>query len=130
MKKTDLVNGFNEGNLYLLTNSEVNETKPWNVHPKFHGVYLKNIIMGNQTDGAFSAHLVKIENGCSIGEHIHEGKTELHEIIEGSGICIIGSNEVTYHPGDCALIPHDMRHKVIAGENGLFLLAKFFPALG
>jgi quercetin dioxygenase-like cupin family protein len=129
MDKKDFVNTLDAGNLYLLNTNEIIGKKTWNAHLKFRGVYLKDIITGSQTDGAFSAHLVKIESGCSIGEHIHEGKAELHEIISGSGTCTIGSKEVSYLPGDCALIPHDILHKVIAGKDGLFLLAKFVPAL-
>lgn len=129
MEHKDLTSSFNAGNLYLLAKNEKNEAKPWNAHPKFRGVYLKNIITGNQTEGVFSTHLVKVENGCSIGEHIHENNTELHEILKGTGTCMIGSIEVSYSPGDCAVIPQGTLHEVVAGENGLFLFAKFFPAL-
>lgn len=129
MEMTDLASGFEMGNLYLAANNEENGTKPWNAHPTFKGVYLKHILTGSKTNGTLSTHLVKIDNGCIIGEHMHEGKTELHEVIAGSGSCIIGDMEVTYNPGDSALIPGDTPHKVLAGETGLFLLAKFIPAL-
>ena len=129
MEHKDLSGSFNAGNLYLLAKHENNEAKPWNAHPKFRGVYLKNIITGNQTEGVFSAHIVKIEESCSIGEHTHDDNTELHEIINGTGTCMIGNKEVSYTPGDCAIIPKRTLHKVVAGENGLYLLAKFFPAL-
>lgn len=34
-----------------------------------------------------------------------------------------------YHPKCMGVIPKGTKHKVVAGENGLILLAKFFPAL-
>ena len=57
----------------------------WSAHPTFKGVYLKHLVKGEDTDGKFSCHLVKVEAGCQIGSHIHEGKWELHEVLEGIG---------------------------------------------
>jgi quercetin dioxygenase-like cupin family protein len=101
----------------------------WNEHPKFKGVYLKHLITGRDTDGALSCHMVKIDPNSALEEHIHEGQLELHEVIEGAGSFILSGKVATYHPGHMAVIPKGMKHKVIAGEKGLVLLAKFCPAL-
>lgn len=129
MKTENLITNLEKGNTHLLTASVSNVEKQWNPHLKFKGVYLKHIITGGQTGNRFSSHIVKIEPGCILDEHIHEGKTELHEVIEGDGICYLNDTRVIYSPGDCATIPDDTKHKVNAGEQGLILLAKFFPAL-
>jgi quercetin dioxygenase-like cupin family protein len=102
---------------------------PWNPHSVFKGVYLKHLIKGEKTNNQISCHLVKIEPGCEIGLHNHIGKTELHEVIEGYGDCITEGKGVHYKTGCVALVPADNNHKVTAGEKGLVLLAKFFPAL-
>lgn len=120
---------FEKGKLYTETDLEANDSKSWYAHAKFKGVFLKNIIVGNQTDGKFSAHLVKVEPGCILDEHIHPGVTELHEVINGSGNFYLNNKEATYKTGDYAIIPNDTKHKVVAGEKGLCLFAKFFPAL-
>lgn len=101
----------------------------WNAHPAFQGVFLKHLVKGEATEGKFSCHLVKIEAGCEIGEHLHEGKWELHEVIDGTGRCFLLEKEIPYKLGISAVIPADLKHRVVAGENGLYLLAKFIPAL-
>lgn len=129
MENIDLTQCLDRGNLYIPGENKENNAGEWTAHAKFKGVYLKNLITGTNTGGAFSTHLVRVDSNCEIGEHIHEGKTELHEVVDGNGICTIGEKEYNYNPGDSALILHDVRHKVVAGESGLFLLAKFVPAL-
>lgn len=129
MENIDLIQHFDRGNLYIPGENTENNVGEWASHAKFKGVYLKNLITGANTGGTFSTHLVRVEGNCEIGEHIHEGKTELHEVVEGNGICTIGEKDYVYNPGDSAVILHDIKHKVVAGESGLFLLAKFIPAL-
>jgi quercetin dioxygenase-like cupin family protein len=129
MKTENLISNFEKGNTHLLAASISNVEKQWNPHPKFKGVYLKHIITGGQTDNRFSSHIVKIDPNCILDEHIHDGKTELHEVIEGKAICYLNGTRVIYSPGDCTVIPDNIKHKVEAGENGLILYAKFVPAL-
>lgn len=102
---------------------------PWNFHPTFPGVSLKHLIIGKDTSGKFSSHLVRVNGGCEIGEHIHEGKWELHEIIAGQGKCIIEGKEIDYIEGVSAIIPAETSHIVKAVDNDLYILAKFVPAL-
>ena len=120
---------FEKGKLYSESAQETNDTKNWYPHPKFKGVFLKNIITGNQTAGKYSAHLVKVEPGCMLDEHTHPGISELHEVINGSGNFYLSNTEAIYKTGDYAIIPNNTKHKVVAGEKGLCLFAKFFPAL-
>ena len=101
----------------------------WNKHPQFKGVYIKHLVKGQDTNGNLSCHIVKVEPNCAILEHIHEGKIEIHEVIEGSGTCFLSEKEIPYSVGSIALIPADIIHKVVAGNDGIFLLAKFTPAL-
>ncbi len=77
----------------------------------------------------WNCHLVKIDAGCEIGTHNHCGKTELHEVIFGHGKCFVGEKEIDYTTGKITVMPADINHKVTAGDEGLFLFAKFFPAL-
>jgi quercetin dioxygenase-like cupin family protein len=92
-------------------------------------VFLKHLIKGKSTDNRLSCHLVKINPGCEIGIHNHVGKTELHEILSGFGHCMIEQKEFDYHKGVIGFIPADKNHSIKAENEGLFLLAKFFPAL-
>lgn len=98
-------------------------------HKKFNGVYLKHLIVGDITNNYISSHLVKVEPFCSLGEHTHAEQYEIHEVIQGTGECTIAGKQILYKPGIVALIPQNTSHSVTAGENGLYILAKFTPAL-
>jgi quercetin dioxygenase-like cupin family protein len=123
------LNYFNNGKLFI-NGSTVNlENLSWDEHPANKGVFLKHIIKGEETGNQLSCHFVKINPSCEIGLHIHAGKTELHEVLEGSGLCIIEESSVKYKKGVIGFIPADKNHSLKASESGLFLMAKFFPAL-
>ncbi|XXJ18202.1 cupin domain-containing protein [Desulfovibrio caledoniensis] len=102
---------------------------PWRQHPTFAGVALKHLITGAETGGAFSAHLVRLEPGAEIGDHVHETSWELHEVAGGDGECLLEGSAIPYEPGRVAVIPQNAPHRVRAGKDGLRLLAKFVPAL-
>lgn len=120
---------FENGILYMNENAVIVNELSWNEHPVYKGVFLKHLIKGENTNQQLSCHLVKIEPDCEIGLHNHAGKSELHEIVDGSGYCVIENNKFNYAAGITGFIPADANHLVKAGEQGLFILAKFFPAL-
>lgn len=129
MKPSETFSTFNNGVL-----SVPNVTKefcdiPWTPHPTFEGVELKNLITAADTDGQFSYHLVKIAPNKSILNHIHEKQLETHEVIAGSGTGINAEQKIPYKPGTISIMPAGIEHAVIAGDDGLYLFAKFFPAL-
>lgn len=101
----------------------------WRPHPAFEGVFLKALLTGEQTDGRFSSHLVRIDPGKAIGVHDHPDHWELHEVTEGEGVCNLLNEDIPYAPGCSTVMPRGEAHSVTAGEKGLKLLAKFIPAL-
>jgi mannose-6-phosphate isomerase-like protein (cupin superfamily) len=117
------------GTIHYSDRSENISDIEWSKHPKFNGVYLKNMIQGADTCGLFSSHIVKIDPNCCLETHCHENQMELHEVIEGDGSCKLIEDVFDYHFGKMAVIPKGESHMVQAGENGLTLLAKFFPAM-
>ncbi len=121
---------FQNGILYINGKKIENvQDIEWDKHPRFEGVFTKNIFTGKDSSNCISAMMVKIEPDCEIGNHIHQGKAELHEIISGSGFGTVGGDKIEYKPGIISLIPADINHSVKAGAAGLMLLAKFTPAL-
>jgi quercetin dioxygenase-like cupin family protein len=102
---------------------------PWRQHATFTGVALKHLVTGAETGGAFSVHLVRLEPGAEIGDHVHETSWELHEVAGGGGECVLEGNVIPYAPGSVAVMPLNAGHRVRAGKDGLRLLAKFVPAL-
>jgi quercetin dioxygenase-like cupin family protein len=103
--------------------------KPWNAHPSYKGVALRHLLTGSETDDRFSSHMVRVDPGCCLEPHVHDGQWELHEVVEGSAEARVGEDVVTYVPGTSSAIPQSMRHSVTAGSDGVLLLAKFIPAL-
>lgn len=122
-------NSFETGRLLTENTTKDFNDIPWSIHPIFTGVYLKHLITSNDTDGAFSYHLVKIEPNMEIGTHIHQTQLETHEVISGDGTCINNACEIEYKIGTISILPASIKHSVKAGKDGLYLFAKFFPAL-
>ncbi|MCM1046956.1 MAG: cupin domain-containing protein [Clostridiales bacterium] len=119
----------NEGKL-ILSNTEISFADiPWSKHPTFEGVELKHIVTSKQTNGQFSYHLVRIAPNKKIGNHVHKTQLETHEVISGSGVCINAGAEIKYEPGVISILPMNMPHEVRAGDEGLYIFAKFMPAL-
>ncbi|MDE5931628.1 MAG: cupin domain-containing protein [Lachnospiraceae bacterium] len=130
MDHKNLFEKFNEGGRLLLPDTTVVfDAIPWFEHPVFEGVELKHIITAEKTAGQFSFHLVRIAPNKKIGDHIHEKQLETHEVIAGAGVCVHNGVELPYEAGVISIFPIGVPHEVIAGENGLYLFAKFMPAL-
>lgn len=120
---------FNRGKLWIKSQLIDLSSIPWSKHPCFKGVELKNLITAEQTQNVFSYHLVRIAPEHKIGLHEHEQQTETHEIIAGSGYCIVQANKLIYKPGTISVLPSGVLHEVIASKEGLYLFAKFFTTL-
>ena len=120
---------FMSGTLGLPTKSVEFAAIDWSKHPTFEGVELKHIVTAKDTDGQFSYHLVRIAPNKSIKNHIHETQLETHEVIAGSGVCINDGASIPYKPGTISIMPSGIPHEVNAGNDGLYLFAKFIPAL-
>ncbi len=125
----NLFEKFNNGELRLPDKTILFRDIAWSKHPTFEGVELKHIITAKETGGTFSYHLVRIAPNKSIKMHIHETQLEIHEVIAGSGICINDGTELKYAPGVISVMPAKVPHQVDASEEGLYLFAKFMPAL-
>lgn len=120
---------FENGRLVNSEGGKSLDSIPWNKHPTFDGVSLKHIVTGNDSNGVFSYHLVRIEPCKMIGEHTHDPQLETHEVIAGDGVCRNGEHHYNYTPGTIAILPAGIQHEVTAHESGLLLFAKFIPPL-
>lgn len=120
---------FEDGIIYTLDNDIMGQDIAYTPHPKFKGVALKHLVTGDMTDGLISCHIVKVEPGCVLDFHSHENAVEIHEVIEGSGICTIRDKNVKYNVGVLGVMPKGVPHKIAAGKDGITVLAKFAPPL-
>lgn len=124
-----LFESFNNGSLKLSTTTTEFASIPWSKHPTFDGVELKHIVTAEETGGQFSYHLVRIAPNKSIKNHIHETQLETHEVIAGSGVCMNDGTEILYKAGTISIMPAGIPHEVNAEDDGLYIFAKFIPAL-
>lgn len=116
---------FEHGELVMEEKTKSIAAVPWVEHKDFAGVFLKNVITGDETRELFSCHLVRIEPNMTIGMHAHPTHIELHEIIEGGGVCRNENREISYSPGTTVMLACNSPHEVRAGDDGLCLFAKF-----
>ncbi|MCL2790915.1 MAG: cupin domain-containing protein [Desulfobulbus sp.] len=116
---------FDQGTIIHGTKRLSAASLAWNKHQTFAGVSLKNLLTGEDTDGMLTCHLVRIEPNMSIGRHSHPDSLELHEVVAGSGVCVTQNGTIPYTPGTMSVIGRDLPHEVHAGEDGLYLFAKF-----
>jgi len=119
----------NHETIHVLGEIVAAETLAWNPHPKFAGVSLRHLVTGKETGSRLSLHHVRIEPGCAIGDHAHAGQVEIHDVLAGSGSCVLDGVTIPYRPGVAAIMPADTVHRVDAGNEGLLLLATFSPPL-
>ena len=118
-----------EGKVVLgLEEARVADAK-WNPHPTYPGVSLKHLVTGSATNGQLSCHLVKVAAGSQISMHVHPDKLELHEVVSGIGTGTLGEQAIPYVVGTSVVIPANVPHNVVAGQEDIYLLAKFTPAL-
>ena len=130
MQFQDLFEEFNtQGKLVLTESTSLFKDIPWSKHQSFEGVELKHILSSQQSKGQFSFHLVRIVPNKKIGLHSHQEQLESHEVIAGDGLCLNNKQELIYEAGVISIFPKAVEHEVRAGANGLYLFAKFFPAL-
>lgn len=120
-----IFDAFAHGRIFCGRESVPAESLGWSEHGDFAGVFLKNMLVGEQTDGLVSCHLVRIDPNKAIGLHSHADSIELHEVIAGGGACITENGTLPYTPGTMSVIARTLPHEVHAGEDGLYLFAKF-----
>jgi quercetin dioxygenase-like cupin family protein len=129
MNNLQVFKAFENGALRLSQSEKSFIDIPWSKHPTFDGVELKHILTANDTGGIFSFHLVRIAPNKSIKNHIHETQLETHEVVSGSGICVNNGQVLNYEEGVVSIFPAGIHHEVNANSEGLYLFAKFIPAL-
>jgi quercetin dioxygenase-like cupin family protein len=117
------------GSMYFQDRTQEIEKMEWVPHPKFEGAFMKHLIKKADNDQLASCHLVRINPGYQLSDHIHENEWEYHHTIEGSGTGYLDGKEMAYLPGKIAVIPKGATHKVVAGDDGIVLLATFLPGL-
>ena len=125
----NLFEKFEHGALALPGKNTDFSSIAWTPHPKFEGVELKHLITSQDTNDAFSYHLVRIAPGKKIGLHSHGTQLETHEVIAGTGVCNTAGEELAYEEGVISILPAGIPHEVLADDKGLYLFAKFMPAL-
>lgn len=129
MDVSELIGRLADGLVAHLGREEDLAAISWHPHPSFAGVLMKHLIRGRDTGGLLSCHMVRVDPGRALPPHAHEEQWELHEVLAGAATATLGGSAVAYLPGRITVVPRGTLHGITAGEEGLVMLAKFFPPL-
>ena len=100
----------------------------WMPHPTLPGVKLCRLVESADSGGALSTLLVSLDAAAAMAPHRHDNETEQHIVLEGEGVLTLDGEPHDYRPGQVAIIPRGHEHAVVAGRDGMVLLAVFSPA--
>jgi len=129
MEQQDLSELFEKGAV-LFPDLEVRAAeRPWNASPAWNGVFVKDLVTGKETGGAFSYHLMRVERNCEIPDHDHETQWSWNVVLRGAGSFVLGGRRVPVEVGQTFITPPHVHHAVSAGDDEILLLAIFAPAL-
>ena len=67
------------------------------------------------------------ERQATVPDHVHADQWEWNIILEGSGVFLMGEDEIPVKPGQSYGIPPGVNHTITAGDETLTLCAFFFP---
>ncbi|MHC1629414.1 MAG: cupin domain-containing protein [Methanoculleaceae archaeon] len=101
----------------------------WYSNPAWTGVALADLASGTDTQDAFSSHLVRVQKGCEVPDHLHESQWEWNAILSGHGRILLDGREISFKPGDTFTTPPGVRHAVVADMEDVAMLAVFAPGL-
>lgn len=103
--------------------------KQWYASPAWPGIFMKDLVTGKETGGAFSYHLMRVDRNHEIPDHAHETQWAWNVVLGGTGSFVLGGRQVPVEVGQTFVTPPRIHHAVSAGDDELLLLAIFVPAL-
>jgi len=106
------------------------EDVAWSDHPKYAGVRAK-VLVGSDTNSAFSTHLVQVAPGASIDMHDHPDALETMYCIAGVGISTMEGESHPFTAGTSVHAPLGVSHELRnTGAETLEMLCIFSPPRG
>ena len=102
---------------------------PWSPSRSFPGAQVKHLETRSSHPG-LSFHVVKIEAGAEMTEHVHEQSIETLYVISGRCILNVDKQQFGGGAGFCATVPARAPHSVKnAGDTPLELVMVYSPPL-
>lgn len=108
-----------ERNIMVINFDEIKEQ----ILPEFFGG-MKQMNTHMYTDDANKIFTASLEPGASIGEHLHDGTSEIIYILKGSGIGTVDGQETQVKPGMCQYCRSGHTHSLVnTGDETLEFFA-------
>lgn len=105
------------------------ETRTWPAEPGQIECFSRDLITSVENE-EMSAHHLRIEPGGEFTSHSHALETEIHFVISGRGLALVGDQWAEVVAGDVALalpgVEHGLRNP---NSEPLFILCVFSPPL-
>lgn len=73
---------------------------------------LNDLLCGNKIPNLRLFSLITLEKDCSIGEHVHQGESEIFYIISGNGEVFDNGKTFVLNAGDCHLCTSGGSHSL------------------
>jgi len=94
----------------------------------YPGQYLRNIVTKDD-DMGFGLHYVRIAEGHSLPEHVHDG-FEVIYILSGTADAMMEGKTTAVAADTTLVVPKGINHSLLnTGKGDLLLLALFAPAI-
>ncbi|HYU15178.1 MAG TPA: cupin domain-containing protein, partial [Candidatus Acidoferrum sp.] len=81
-------------------------------------------------DDAASLVALTLDAGSEMPRHLHDGSSEYLLLLEGSGILVIGEEQIPVAAGDAIQIPSGIEHGFRAAAGGPLKALEFFAPAG
>ncbi len=69
----------------------------------------------------------EIDPGARSPLHVHRITEETYFVLDGTGVMILGDEEIVIGPGDTVMIPPELPHAIEAGPGGMRVLVLTAP---
>jgi quercetin dioxygenase-like cupin family protein len=94
----------------------------------FFGTRMRILVSGDQTQGAFCLLEVRSPAGHATPPHVHHRETETIHLLEGEITCVLHGKPVAVAAGETVVLPPDVPHQLITGDQGTRSLLVCTPA--
>jgi quercetin dioxygenase-like cupin family protein len=94
----------------------------------FFGTRMRILVSGEQTQGAFCLLEVRSPAGNATPPHVHHRETETIHLLEGKITCVLDGKPVAVTTGETVVLPPDVPHQLINGDQDVRSLLMCTPA--
>jgi quercetin dioxygenase-like cupin family protein len=98
-----------------MSQQAVHNAQPATIY--FFGTRMRILMSGAQTGGNFCLIEVRSPAGNVVPPHLHRREVETIHVLEGGITCVTQGKRIAVAPGETVLLPIDVPHSLVTGEQ-------------